>query len=175
MSRLAVAPFAFGFALLALSACAEHGVPDAFEPENLLECEALRPCEAVSDFPAGPGYDDPTEYEPAQLCALENLATGGHLVLDYVYGCEGMCYVETFLLRSNGSVLRQDGWQSFDENAPEVGGIPIEFEAWEDAEECLLKDAAYFQDCIDNFGSSCATPSNWVTDCNPPSVVTCGE
>ena len=38
--------------------------------------------------------------------------------------------------------------------------------AWADApEECTLKDASYFQDCIDTFDMGCLDPSNWTTQC----------
>ena len=35
----------------------------------------------------------------------------------------------------------------------------------DDPDECTLKDAAYFQACLDVFDLNCLDPDNWTTQC----------
>lgn len=162
-------------AIIGLTACADHAAPAAYTPANATECEVPTPCPQFGAFPQGPGQPEPTQYTEGQSCALESLNEGSAQLLHYSTGCEGSCYGEAFLVRPDGSVLRQDYYaDESDPAAVDFDSFKVVFEDWSEAEQCLLKDSAYFEACLSAFDESCAYVGNWVTDCITPSVVSCG-
>ena len=170
--------YALAFSLfgIATRSCTEHAAPPAFEPTHALECGAPVPCGMVSAISGDPGQEDPSEYTDAQACALAALAEGSPALIHYSDGCEGSCYGEAILIRPDGSVLRQDYQESWDDS-DEVGfdGIDVLFEDWSDAETCLLSASSFFETCIAAFDPSCVSTSGWFQDCGTPGVVTCGD
>ena len=54
MAGLGVRHLLLGIALGMIGACADHGAPPAFTPDDLTQCEAPTPCPQLGAFPAGP-------------------------------------------------------------------------------------------------------------------------
>jgi hypothetical protein len=142
-------------------------------PENVLSCSQPAVCGLVSANTGDPGFPPPTDYTEPQMCALQELAKGKPARIAYVYGCEGMCYGEALLVRSDGSVIVQPFQDAFGDPGYDVGGIKVKFDSFADSQLCKLKPASYFNDCLSAFDNGCTGSSSWVTDCAKPAPAAC--
>jgi hypothetical protein len=152
------------------------GAPDpeiAAPPKNVLACSQPTACGIVVAINGDPGFPPATNYDAGQSCALKELAKQVPVRLHYSDGCEGMCVGKVLLVRSDASVISQPYSQSSTDTGIDLDGISVEFNQFDGNDVCKLKPASYFDTCLAAFDPSCASESNWVTDCVPLATLSC--
>lgn len=157
-------------ALVALTACGgdavTEGTPesDTFS-DNVLECDAPATCPTLSYQSYAPPNPPSLPSDEAYACALSALRDRTPTLLVVSDGCEGMCSGSVYLVRSDGTALRQPWNESFDEGA-ELAGLKVAFSAWsERGERCALRPPAFYDTCDTSPDGDCTSASTWFEGC----------
>jgi hypothetical protein len=158
-------PTVFLLAAVAVAGCGST-------PDNVLACSQPSPCGIVIADSGNPADPPPTGYSTAQTCALQQLAKGEPVRIHYNDGCEGMCYGEVLLVRSDGSVIVQTYSQAF-EGGVDLDGIQVELQPFSESKLCTLADAAFFTACLAAYDPACASSASWVKNCATPAPASC--
>jgi hypothetical protein len=142
------------------------GTSGGDEVEEVTECGTEPACPVFSG-PYGCADQDScgwTEYLDEHVCGLSLLAGGGPGLINYSGGCEGECMGELVLLRAGGTAVRQYYYQDFD-NSLVLGH----------AQECTLKEASTFEDCLAAYDVECLELDNWFVECTAVESFSCAS
>ena len=137
---------------------------------HLLECDAPTPCALLSYQSYAPP-NPPSLPSTAELqCAIDALDAREPATIVVSSGCEGVCAGDVYLVRTDGTALRQT-W--FDEQGTgPIAALPgygdVNLSDWAGSGE--LCDLVPVGSCTPE---TCPYPSDWVVDCRPAQTNQC--
>jgi hypothetical protein len=108
----------------------------------------------------------------AYQCALARLRDREPTLLVVSDGCEGRCTGSVYLVRSDGTALRQS-WNELDDGV-DLGSLSVELSSFTDeGEECTLKTPAFYDGCDHAPEGDCASASQWFDGCTRAATRSC--
>ena len=142
--------------------------------DDLSECGAPITCSTLSYQSYAPpnmtSYPSDAEYE----CAFAALRDRTPTLLVVSDDCEGMCAGSVYLIRPDGTALRQYWTEAF-EGGVDLGGSMVDFSPWDgNGVLCSLKEPSFYDTCDRSPDGDCDYDDEWFVDCGPATEQNCG-
>lgn len=147
--------------------------PGTFD-EHLAQCEAPILCSGLSWQSYAPPNEPSLPSASAYACALGALRDRTPALLVTSSGCEGMCSGSMYLIRPDGTALKQ-GWYEAFEGGYDLDGFAVEFSDWAGSGQlCTLQEAGFYDTCDSSYEGDCDYPSEWFVECTSSAEMDCG-
>lgn len=142
---------------------------------HIAECGAPEPCPVMSWQEYGPDNPPATPSASEYACVFDVLSERTPALIVTSDGCEGSCSGDVYLVRSDGTALKQSWFDSVSGDGDELAGSIVDFGDWATRGElCQLRDASFYASCDAELDGDCDRASEWFESCEPITEQLCG-
>ena len=148
----------------------ETGTAEGRFETALLECEAPAECGTISYQSYAPPNPPSLPSTATLQCVIDRLDARMPATLIVSSGCEGSCSGDIYLLRSDGTALRQGWYDDFGSEGGVTlpGGSVVQVSDW--SQYGTICDVVPAGSCTPE---TCPRPSDWFINCRDTSETSC--